>query len=634
MSDLPKSRADWGALEAGLESAQPFPASVEMAPAQARVREATNLSFTIRPTEGPIPKGTDLLTLVPKTWKLNLNGAFPEISKFFAVWEGGWGNGRQCLVAAFPSTDSVRATCELVPVGFEFLIHIRIEESDLPAGEALQVFLAHPDGPQVRTPQTAQFHPLVTAIRPGGNGAFLPLSDTPGLALTGAHAASIRVSAQAIVDDTEEAKLKLVPLDVYNLNRGCDFAGSLILSEPDIGVDQNRVQIGEGDLNVRTSMQLSRSEPFRHVLVRSAKGDLHGRSNPIGRPEQFGGYRIFFGDVHVHCRPCDGFGTMREAFDHAFEVSDLDFASVSHQQNSKNYPFNRTDWETYLDLNEEYNDREDFATMPICETYSSFGHRHSLFATREDALQFPVGPDHWGPQYEAGNTPEKLWQTLEGLEAITFPHHMKFIHATDFTVAPNPRDRVMEICSRWGIGETGGCHSAQHALSQGRRMGFVGGTDNQLGQPGSGTHGYNEGRGWTAVLADDLSRPAIYEAIKSRRCYATTGARMLLFVSLGDRLMGEEIAGFSGARTFTIRAAGTHIIDRLEVIRNGTVVYTEIPKTDAVETAYTDDEPLETLYRQAEFPNLDPFCYYYVRVTQRDLNQSWSSPIWLSSGTH
>ena len=630
MAGIPANRREWGMLEAGLEKQAPFLASVEMHPDRAQVREALHLSFSISPTAQALATRSDLLVLAPRTWKLDLNGAFPEIFQFFAVWKGGYGNGRQCLVKAEASAEGVSATCALIPVGFEFLVHVKTDGADLPEGETLRIYLAHPDGARVRAPQTVQFHPFVTAVRFADETAFRPLSPTPGVTLYGGYARSLRITGQSVVEPGEAALLKVAPMDQFGMNRACDYEGEVEVAEVDGSGQARAVSIGKDAPFARVTVPLTGHSGFHYVRALDLSHDLMGRSHPIGHPDAFGGYRVFFGDLHVHCRPCDGFGTMQEAYDYAYEVSDLDFAAVSHQQNSSNFPFTPAHWEDYLEINERFNGMDAFATLPICEVYSAYGHRHALFRSVADARRFPVGMSYWGETpYDPANRPEKLWQTLDGMAALTFPHHMKFIHGTDFSVPPNPMEPVMEICSRWGISECGGTHSAQYALSQGRRMGFIGGTDNHLGQPGSGTHGYNEGRGWIAVLTKSLDREAIFDAIRTRRCYATTGAKMLLFVTMGDRVMGEEAPGWTGERRILIRAAGTRPIDRVEVIRNGETVYEERPEAYTVETEYCDADPVAPLFRQPAFPELASFCYYYIRITQRDGNQAWSSPIWV-----
>ena len=629
MADIPRNRREWGVLEASLEEATPLPVRVAMDPAEAQVRQALHLSFSITPVEQSFGEGTAVLSMVPKTWKLDLNGAFPEISKFFAVWKGGYGNGRECLVKAETDVPGTTITCELISVGFEFLVYARISGGEVPAGQSLRIHLAHPDGPRVRAPQTVQFHPFVTAVALPGE-MFGPMSVTPGVQTYGGATGSLRLTTQAVIEPGEVSTFKVVPMDVFGLNRGFDYAGEVDLAEIGADAPSTGVTIGIDQPSVRVRLPLAGKGHIRYARAMDLSRNLVGRSNPVGRPEDFGGYRVYFGDLHVHCRPCDGYGTMQEAYDYAYDISELDFASVSHQQNSGNFPFRSGHWQDYLEINERFCGKEAFATLPICENYSTFGHRHSLFGSLADAEDFPVGYEHWGEPYAPENHPERLWEELSGREALTFPHHMKFIHGTDFSIPPSPMEPVMEICSRWGISECGGEHSAQYALSQGRRMGFIAGTDNHLGQPGSGTHGYNEGRGWTAVFARELTREAIYEAIKTRRCYATTGAKILMYFEMSGNMMGEEVQGCSGDRSFQIRVAGTRPIRTIEVIRNGIVVHTVRPGADVYEETWCDQEPIDPLIQEPAFDNLEPFCYYYLRVIQVDMNQAWSSPIWLT----
>jgi hypothetical protein len=625
---IPSTRPEWGKLEAALEDREPIQVQLEMNPETAQVREAIHLSFSLS-FERDLGCGFSVLILVPKTWKLDLNGAFPEISKFFAIREGGYGNGRQCLVHVETPVYGLETRCELIPAGYEFLIHTELRDT-LPAGTPLIVHLAHPDGPRIRAPQTVQFHPFVTAARMDDEDHFRPLSTTPGVKTTGGTVRSIRVTTQAVIERGEISQVKVVPMDVFGLNRAGDYGGTVELVETSAEGPPCSVDITPEETSARVEVSLTADHPFRYIQARDLGRDLVGRSNPIGRPEAFAGYRVFFGDLHAHCRPCDGYGSMEEAYGYAYEISELDFASISHQQNSSNFPFSQKHWQAYLDINEQFNQKDAFATLPICENYSSFGHRHSLFGSLNDASRFPVGPDYWGNPYDPSNHPDRLWETLADLDALTFPHHMKFIHGTDFSIPPNPLEPVMEICSRWGISEYGGEHSAQYALSQGRRMGLIGGTDNHLGQPGSGTHGYNEGRGWTAVLTKSLDRESIYDAIRTRRCYATTGAKILMFFALGEHLMGNEVRGWKGNRNFRITVAGTAPVEKVEVVRNGDVVFLEETNSYIVEMTFCDEDPVDDIIAPAAFDELAPFCYYYLRVTQKDRNQAWSSPIWIS----
>ena len=100
---------------------------------------------------------------------------------------------------------------------------------------------------------------------------------------------------------------------------------------------------------------------------------------------------------------------------------------------------------------------------------------------------------------------------------------------------------VVEIYSHWGSDEYFGnplqCREVDvnpHcfvdvALKRGHRMGFIGSTDEHGGAPGDGVTFLNPlGAGLACVWAPELSRESIFDALRDRWCYATTGARIVL----------------------------------------------------------------------------------------------------------
>ena len=68
-------------------------------------------------------------------------------------------------------------------------------------------------------------------------------------------------------------------------------------------------------------------------------------------------------------------------------------------------------------------------------------------------------------------------------------------------------------------------------LNQGGKTGFVGSTDTHEGKPAAKT----------AVLARELTRPAIFDALRHRRNYAVFNARIVLDFKINGHVMGEEI---------------------------------------------------------------------------------------------
>ena len=128
--------------------------------------------------------------------------------------------------------------------------------------------------------------------------------------------------------------------------------------------------------------------------------------------------------------------------------------------------------------------------------------------------------------------------------------------------------------------------------------------------------------GLTAVIAPELTREAIIQALRERRCYATTGARMVLDFRVNGHGMGEEITTAAPDVAVTARVLGAAPLARLEVVCNGSAVLSQ-SATDRVATLS------ETLTLSEEQTS-----YLYLRATQSDGHVAWSSPIWVSLPQH
>lgn len=212
-------------------------------------------------------------------------------------------------------------------------------------------------------------------------------------------------------------------------------------------------------------------------------------------------------------------------------------------------------------------------------------------------------------------------------------------------------ERVVEIYNAWGSSETGEKQgnprpiqgsasswekgSIQKALQNNCRFGFVaGGLDDR----GCFANFYDSDQaqytpGMTAILTADLSREKLFEALYNRSCYATTGAKILIGLSIAGSPMGTELdilkkPGLSFNRHITGYVAGTAPIKEVSIIRNGEVFQTYEPKEQSLEITLDDTALLEKC--SLPCPNGGPrFAYYYLRAVQEDGHMAWSSPIWI-----
>jgi hypothetical protein len=145
-------------------------------------------------------------------------------------------------------------------------------------------------------------------------------------------------------------------------------------------------------------------------------------------------------------------------------------------------------------------------------------------------------------------------------------------------------------------------------LERGLRLGFQASSDHVS------TH-----MSYACVLAEDLSRAGLIDAMKKRHSYAATD-NIVLDVRMGMLgMMGDEVTTTQPALDVVV--LGTGPIDRVDIIRNGELVHSQRPEKDAEESRFhwQDPKPLKD----------EKGSYYYVRVVQKDKQMAWGSPIWV-----
>ena len=110
-------------------------------------------------------------------------------------------------------------------------------------------------------------------------------------------------------------------------------------------------------------------------------------------------------------------------------------------------------------------------------------------------------------------------------------------------------------------------------------------TGSPRSRPGYPTHSrsYHDSS-YSRWESEEFTREAVFDAIRARRCYATTGKRIIVDFRIDDHWMGEEFKS-RNAPHIAVKVVGT------------------APPRD------TD--------------------WYYVRVIQQDFEMAWD-PIWIS----
>jgi len=339
-------------------------------------------------------------------------------------------------------------------------------------------------------------------------------------------------------------------------------------------------------------------------------------------------YLLLFGDIHVHSAHSDGTGTPAEWYHRAREIYHDDLSAVADHESFIGKRTGPGEWALVTRTADDWNDPGRFVTLHAFEWTGTAhpGPGHKVVYLPEGGGPV-LSRNEFGPGDSA-----RLLERARRLKAIVVPHHVGWTGADLDRHDPDVQ-RLWEICSCHGAYEHEGMKPIgyrkelvpgqfiRNALDAGLRFGFSGGSD---GHGLNWHHGVSRKKdshrtGLTAVFASELTRPAVLEALRSRRCYATSGAKIVLWFHIDERPMGEELITSMPVEAMIRVEASAPIREAVLISNNGVAI--RIPfKKESIDTRLAIDPPAAGEWK-----------YYYLRVIQEDDEVAWSSPIWLDS---
>ena len=142
------------------------------------------------------------------------------------------------------------------------------------------------------------------------------------------------------------------------------------------------------------------------------------------------------------------------------------------------------------------------------------------------------------------------------------------------------------------------------AWAKGYRLGVIASSDH------NSTH-----ISYAMVYTGDASRSGILDAIRKRHTYGATD-NIILDVRMGGHFMGDEFK-LDRAQPLHVYVRGTGPLSRVEIIRDGKVIYSNHPQGQTTDFKFTDYEVTAG------------FHHYYARVQQADGMIAWSSPMFI-----
>ncbi len=347
-------------------------------------------------------------------------------------------------------------------------------------------------------------------------------------------------------------------------------------------VIEGLVADGSGDVELRLiaeGREIARANPMRVVeaaLLRRYWGDLHGQS----------GETIGMGSAQVY-------------FEYARDKAFIDI--VGHQGND----FQITDafWTELNRLTAAFDAPGRFVCLPGYEWSGNtgMGGDRNIFFRREgrpirrSSNILVQGESAPGSECY---TAHDIFRALEGEDAVVIAHVGG--RYADIKYAHDGRlERTVEVHSSWGTFEW----LLHDAFDEGFRVGVVCHSDDHKGRQGAtrpGASTFGAIGGITCYFMRELTRDALFEALRRRRHYGTTGTRIFISLratfaspvtgftedpklaaghetSVREAAMGDIVRPGTVPMRLTAEVIGTAPIERVDVLHGREVVQTVRP---------------------------------------------------------
>ena len=343
------------------------------------------------------------------------------------------------------------------------------------------------------------------------------------------------------------------------------------------------------------------------------------------------------GELHGHSNLSDGTIDIDTYFKTARDKAQLDFCALTdHDHGGVGKPelWDAGKWELIQDKVAEYHQPEKFVTILGYERDSYPWYNNLVLYYREGRGELIRG------KVDGEITRDELTALLKREDIIAVPHTTTLISlGTDFDTIPlDLMTPLIEVYSKWGTSEYFGNTNPvktearggawQDALAKGARMGCIGGSDEHGPNPGLPGKTAAPGNlryvqpGLCAVLAKELTREAIFDGLKARRCYGTSGARVPIDFRINGNEMGQSLLiSPSMERHIFISVQGEGTLDTVTVVKNNVdyvVFHIDGASDNFTELIYDYDVTRKT-------------DWYYCRIQQTDGRSAWTSPIWIDT---
>lgn len=448
--------------------------------------------------------------------------------------------------------------------GTSQMMVFRLEGTPLTEGETVTLTFGDTSGGGkgflVQTYSNDAF-PLPLYVDLEGKGMFLSLP-IPTYEVVGTTATAVHGFAPSIVEVGEAFDISVRSEDLYyNRATGKIPAYEVTLNGAPYKPIPGTPACTKGIIHL-TDVRFDKPGIYRFGF-QSKNGHVEGVSNPIWVKED-PDWRVYWGETHGHCGFAEGQGTPDGFFKFGRDDARLDFLSLSeHDIWMDDY-----EWQFLKDAVGRYNVENEFIVFAGYEwtVRRQLGGHHNVFfrhpqgRKRVSSHRAPILTELYR-KLHLENNPE---------DVLIIPHAHQ---AADWRTNDPGLERLVEIMSNHGTFEWFG----KRYLLNGFQVGFVAASDGHLSHPGYVTplpSGLFQRGGLAGVIASEKTTDEIFDALRDRHVYATSGKRIILDVRMNNAGMGTR-QPYTRNRVLSGKVIGTGPVDTVTVVKNGQEIWTQ-----------------------------------------------------------